>query len=153
MLCRWIHHELDKLHLNEWQRINHFPNHYELTRKDLLIKNLKRAKKQLEREVGLITTSMPVFTACTPTHAAMHSGYHAISLHRSRKPHGQAFAEYVLHQSIILIASHAHAHICRQTHAHVPRIPLWAACGMTNCIGGEHGLRPDQRMHDSLCPP
>ena len=32
------------------QRINHFRNHYELTRKDLLIKNLKRTKKQLERE-------------------------------------------------------------------------------------------------------
>ncbi len=48
---RWIHHELDKMHLNDWQRINHFPNHYELTRKDLLIKNLKRAKRQLEREV------------------------------------------------------------------------------------------------------
>jgi len=39
------------MHLNDWQRINHFPNHYELTRKDLLIKNLKRAKKQLDREV------------------------------------------------------------------------------------------------------
>ena len=50
--CRWIHHELDKLHLADWQRINHFPNHYELTRKDLLIKNLKRAKKQLEKEVS-----------------------------------------------------------------------------------------------------
>jgi hypothetical protein len=49
--CSWIHHELDKVHLHEWQRINHFPNHYELTRKDLLIKNLKRARKQLEREV------------------------------------------------------------------------------------------------------
>lgn len=47
----WIHNELDKAHLHDWQRINHFPNHYELTRKDLLIKNLKRAKKQLEREV------------------------------------------------------------------------------------------------------
>lgn len=53
LTCRWIHHELDKLHLNDWQRINHFPNHYELTRKDLLIKNLKRAKRQLDREVGL----------------------------------------------------------------------------------------------------
>jgi tubulin polyglutamylase TTLL9 len=36
--------------LSVLQRINHFRNHYELTRKDLLIKNLKRAKKQLERE-------------------------------------------------------------------------------------------------------
>lgn len=52
-LDRWIHHELDKMHLNDWQRVNHFPNHYELTRKDLLIKNLKRAKKQLDREVDI----------------------------------------------------------------------------------------------------
>ena len=33
-----------------WQKVNHFPNYGELTRKDLLIKNLKRAKRQLERE-------------------------------------------------------------------------------------------------------
>jgi hypothetical protein len=48
----WIHNELDKLHLHEWQRINHFPNHHELTRKDLLIKNLKRTKRQLQREAS-----------------------------------------------------------------------------------------------------
>lgn len=46
----WIHTELDKLHLHEWQRINHFPNHQELTRKDLLIKNLKRTKRHLDKE-------------------------------------------------------------------------------------------------------
>ena len=31
------------------QRVNHFKNHYELTRKDLLVKNVNRMKKQLER--------------------------------------------------------------------------------------------------------
>ena len=31
------------------QRINHFPNHYELTRKDLLVKNLKRTRRNLVR--------------------------------------------------------------------------------------------------------
>ena len=31
------------------QRVNHFKNHYELTRKDHLVKNIKRMKKQLER--------------------------------------------------------------------------------------------------------
>ena len=51
MLHRWIHHELDKIHLHDFQRINHFPNHYELTRKDLLVKNLKRTRRQLDREV------------------------------------------------------------------------------------------------------
>ena len=34
----------------EMQRINHFPNHYELTRKDNLIKNLKRTQRALLRE-------------------------------------------------------------------------------------------------------
>ena len=32
------------------QIINHFPNHYELSRKDLLVKNIKRYRKELERE-------------------------------------------------------------------------------------------------------
>lgn len=30
--------------------INHFPNHYELTRKDLMVKNLKRYRKELAKE-------------------------------------------------------------------------------------------------------
>ena len=30
--------------------MNHFPNHYELTRKDLIVKNIKRYRKELERE-------------------------------------------------------------------------------------------------------
>eukprot|EP00656_Telonema_subtile_P056531 TRINITY_DN9049_c0_g1_i2.p1 TRINITY_DN9049_c0_g1~~TRINITY_DN9049_c0_g1_i2.p1 ORF type:complete len:300 (-),score=71.20 TRINITY_DN9049_c0_g1_i2:654-1553(-) len=36
--------------LDDWQRVNHFPNHYELTRKDMLTKNLKRAQKTLLRD-------------------------------------------------------------------------------------------------------
>jgi len=36
--------------LQDSQRLNHFPNHYELCRKDLLTKNVKKAKRQLERE-------------------------------------------------------------------------------------------------------
>lgn len=35
--------------MDDDQRLNHFPNHYELTRKDLMVKNLKRMRKQLER--------------------------------------------------------------------------------------------------------
>ena len=33
--------------------INHFPNHYELTRKDSMLKNLKRYRKELEKEGNL----------------------------------------------------------------------------------------------------
>lgn len=30
--------------------LNHFPNHYELTRKDLMVKNIKRFRKDMEKE-------------------------------------------------------------------------------------------------------
>jgi hypothetical protein len=36
--------------MNDFQIINHFSNHYELTRKDLMVKNLKRYRRDLERE-------------------------------------------------------------------------------------------------------
>ncbi|KAK7886116.1 hypothetical protein WMY93_025737 [Mugilogobius chulae] len=36
--------------LSDDQMVNHFPNHYELTRKDLMIKNIKRYRKDLEKE-------------------------------------------------------------------------------------------------------
>lgn len=35
--------------LREDQVLNHFPNHYELTRKDLMVKNIKRYKKEREK--------------------------------------------------------------------------------------------------------
>jgi len=38
--------------LGDNQLVNHFPNHYELTRKDLMVKNLKRYRKELERVNG-----------------------------------------------------------------------------------------------------
>ena len=36
--------------LGEAQLLNHFPNHYELTRKDLMCKNIKRFRRDLEKE-------------------------------------------------------------------------------------------------------
>jgi len=35
--------------LSDHQLINHFPNHYELTRKDLMVKNIKRYRKEVEK--------------------------------------------------------------------------------------------------------
>ena len=40
----------DHGYFEEHMRINHYRNHYELTRKDLMVKNLKRYKRQFERE-------------------------------------------------------------------------------------------------------
>ena len=36
--------------LNDHQVINHFPNHYELTRKDHMVRNFKRYRRDLERD-------------------------------------------------------------------------------------------------------
>lgn len=36
--------------LNDMQIINHFPSYYELTRKDYMVKNIKKYKKQLIKE-------------------------------------------------------------------------------------------------------
>ncbi|CAD8192456.1 unnamed protein product [Paramecium octaurelia] len=46
----WIHEVMDHIHLQSHQKINHFRNHYELTRKDLMIKNLKKQRRMLEKE-------------------------------------------------------------------------------------------------------
>lgn len=40
--------------------INHFPNHYELSRKDLLVKNIKRYRKDLERDSSQLAEKIDV---------------------------------------------------------------------------------------------
>ncbi|XP_037927671.1 probable tubulin polyglutamylase TTLL1 [Teleopsis dalmanni] len=50
MTCRNVFSVDSGYRMNDNQIINHFPNHYELSRKDLLIKNIKRYRKDLERE-------------------------------------------------------------------------------------------------------
>lgn len=46
----WIREVYDTIHFKDHQRLNHYRNFYEIARKDLLIKNLKRTRKALERE-------------------------------------------------------------------------------------------------------
>lgn len=46
----WYINLLHYFYFESFRIINHFPNHYELTRKDLLVKNIKRYRKDLERE-------------------------------------------------------------------------------------------------------
>ncbi|PVD21451.1 hypothetical protein C0Q70_19624 [Pomacea canaliculata] len=48
----WMLANYDTIFLQEHQKILHFRNHYELTRKNLMVKNLKRMRKQVEREQG-----------------------------------------------------------------------------------------------------
>lgn len=48
--------------LNELQVINHYPNHFELTRKDLMVKNIKRYIKETSRDssAGAVPDFVPV---------------------------------------------------------------------------------------------
>ena len=46
----WVYEVFDTMHLEPHQRINHFRNGRELCRKDLLVKNLKRMKRNLQRD-------------------------------------------------------------------------------------------------------
>ncbi|CAG5050465.1 unnamed protein product [Parnassius apollo] len=48
--CRNIFSIESGYRMNDNQIINHFPNHYEISRKDLLVKNIKRYRKELEKE-------------------------------------------------------------------------------------------------------
>jgi tubulin polyglutamylase TTLL9 len=45
----WVRQCFDETHFQPHQRLNHFRNHYELTRKDHLEKNIKRTAKALRR--------------------------------------------------------------------------------------------------------
>ncbi|KAF4692005.1 hypothetical protein FOZ60_014330, partial [Perkinsus olseni] len=42
----WVSEVFDKVYLGRRQRVNHFRNHYQLTRKDMLAKNLQRAREK-----------------------------------------------------------------------------------------------------------
>eukprot|EP01041_Mallomonas_annulata_P008581 gene8581-17702_t len=46
----WVYNAFDKMHLENWQRLNHFRNGRELCRKDLMAKNMKRMRRQLEKD-------------------------------------------------------------------------------------------------------
>ncbi|XP_077192171.1 putative tubulin polyglutamylase TTLL9 isoform X2 [Paroedura picta] len=49
---RWLQENFDHTYMDEHVRISHFRNHYELTRKNYIVKNLKRFRKHLERDSG-----------------------------------------------------------------------------------------------------
>ena len=46
----WVYDSYDTIHLEPWQRLNHYRNGRELCRKDLLSKNVKRTRRQYEKD-------------------------------------------------------------------------------------------------------
>ncbi|KAF5302280.1 hypothetical protein FQA39_LY10319 [Lamprigera yunnana] len=54
LTCRSLFSVDSGYRMNDNQMINHFPNHYEITRKDLLVKNIKRYRRELEKEGNIL---------------------------------------------------------------------------------------------------
>lgn len=46
----WVYNAFDKMHLEQWQRLNHYRNGRELCRKDNVAKNIKKMRRALEKE-------------------------------------------------------------------------------------------------------
>jgi len=61
------------IRLTDYQLCNHFPNHYELTRKDLMVKNVKRYRKEVEKETGSDASGFLDFVPVTFTLPADYS--------------------------------------------------------------------------------
>uniref|UniRef100_A0A3Q1BF18 Tubulin--tyrosine ligase-like protein 9 n=1 Tax=Amphiprion ocellaris TaxID=80972 RepID=A0A3Q1BF18_AMPOC len=79
----WLRENFGHTYMEEHVRINHFRNHYELTRKNLMVKNLKRYQKNLERDIGRIEASRCDFFPCT---FALPSEYHLFVEEFNRSP-------------------------------------------------------------------
>lgn len=56
----WMRDNFDHKYLADHVRLCHFRNHFELTRKNLMVRNLKRAKKKIEKETGCGSTNAQV---------------------------------------------------------------------------------------------
>ncbi|XP_029995217.1 putative tubulin polyglutamylase TTLL9 [Sphaeramia orbicularis] len=79
----WLRENFDHSYMEEHVRINHFRNHYELTRKNLMVKNLNRYRKTIEREVGHMEVSKCDFFPYT---FALPSEYHLFVEEFKRSP-------------------------------------------------------------------
>jgi len=78
----WMREHFDHVYLEEHQKICHFRNHYELSRKNLMAKNLKRLKKHLEKESKLEAAKCDFF----PTTYELPSEYHIFVEEFKRSP-------------------------------------------------------------------
>ena len=78
----WMREHFDHCYLDENQRVNHFRNHYEISRKNLMAKNLKRLKKSLEKESKLEASKCEFF----PMTFELPSEYHIFVEEFKKRP-------------------------------------------------------------------
>ncbi|XP_068198943.1 probable tubulin polyglutamylase TTLL9 [Antennarius striatus] len=78
-----LRENFDQCYMKEHMRINHFPNHYELSHKNLMVKNLKRYQRNLERDTCRLEASKCDFF---PSTFALPSEYHLFLEEFKRNP-------------------------------------------------------------------
>lgn len=78
----WMKDSFDQCYLEEHQRVCHFRNHYEISRKNLMARNLKRLKRQLEKESKIEAAKCDFF----PTTYELPSEYHMFVEEFKRNP-------------------------------------------------------------------
>ena len=78
----WMREHFDHSYLEEHQRVCHFRNHYELSKKNHMARNLKRLKKQLEKESKLEAAKCDFF----PTTYELPSEYYMFVEEFKRNP-------------------------------------------------------------------
>ncbi|KAB0355969.1 hypothetical protein FD754_000125 [Muntiacus muntjak] len=75
--------------LSDDQIANHFPNHYELTREDLMVKNIKRYRKELEKEGSPLAekdeSGMYLYQDCVHVTYMLPADYNLLFLEEFRK--------------------------------------------------------------------
>eukprot|EP01006_Ploeotia_vitrea_P048830 TRINITY_DN67278_c0_g6_i1.p1 TRINITY_DN67278_c0_g6~~TRINITY_DN67278_c0_g6_i1.p1 ORF type:complete len:415 (-),score=22.98 TRINITY_DN67278_c0_g6_i1:82-1326(-) len=74
--------------LHDHHIVNHFPNHWELTRKDCMVKNIKRYKKDKEKDPnsGIWTSQGEVITEFVPVTYSLPSDYSLFVEEYKRNP-------------------------------------------------------------------
>ncbi|KAJ9463341.1 putative alpha-tubulin polyglutamylase Ttll1 [Diplonema papillatum] len=63
------------LRLNDNQVVNHYPNHHELTRKDCMVKNMKRYRKENDKNPGIYNADGETITDYVPLTYSLPSDY------------------------------------------------------------------------------
>ncbi|KAI8923889.1 putative tubulin polyglutamylase TTLL1-like protein [Entophlyctis helioformis] len=72
--------------LSESQIINHFPNHLELTKKDLMVKNIKRYRKELDKDKDRLLPSRYQYTDFLPTTYTLPGDYNLFAEEFRKNP-------------------------------------------------------------------
>ena len=78
----WMKENFDQCYFEEHQRICHFRNHYEISRKNLMARNLKKLKRQYEKESKIEAAKCDFF----PTTYELPSEYHMFVEQFKRNP-------------------------------------------------------------------